>query len=378
MNTYDNDNLFEFFHRSFNASELCTLCFRSPDFYPFYRDWCNRDVTLSVLIRELIDYAIRRNLVKSLLEAAKKQNPRMYEEFQREKSFYNLNTVGEIEKEESQNREDLIHFFKLREGNPTITIFLSRHAVSTQLPTFTAPSGLTNLDPAVDRLFEYEKGESENYHVTYNASMRKKFAVVSAIEMLESNYLKSMLEKSWLREQIPADELLKRQILFNDIKVTLSVCPEPNAYKQLLGDGTAIFIGGPRANLGAYYFLYGYGSKAGIVRPSRILKDVVTCIDKPQRSVACDSKHNLAIIQRHTVLDNEKTIFYLAGTGTNGTAAAIAYLRQNWLKLLDRKNENFAIVLEVPGGEEREEDFIRYSSEYWSDEKWKEVELICD
>ena len=377
MNLYDNDNIFDFLFSGFSREELLTLCFRN--FFPFYRD-LSSDITKSKLVRDLIDYAIRQELIKPLLDAASKLNPNRYREYQENKPLFDFDYAEKLAAEERKTIKNLKKFFNLSPDNSTISIYLSRHAASTRMPVFTNSSGAFHPDPAIRAILKHQELEdSQSQQEPFNSPQyfADEFAVVSAIEVLEAQYLKEELEKSRLHKLIPKQDLREKLLRTDPIKVNISVCPEPNAYEEMLDNGTAIFVGGPRANLGTYYYLYGYGNKAGLLRPGRLSKNVVECINF-QNKIDCDAKHNLGIIQRHRLDDTGRTVIYLAGTGANGTAAAIACLRQSWLKLLDEYEGNFALIIKVPGGKVRQEDFKEYNPEYWNAGNWEEVEIRCD
>ncbi len=112
----------------------------------------------------------------------------------------------------------------------------------------------------------------------------------------------------------------------------VGVCPEPSQYLKLLSEnGTVVFVGGPRANFGAFYYLY--GEKVGEMRPLLWPKNCIKTIREPEKEFTCDDSHNLFLVQKHRVHDR-KTIFYLAGTGVHGTVCAVAYLRKHWMTLL--------------------------------------------
>jgi hypothetical protein len=373
MNLYDNENIFDFLFSGFSKEELLTLCFRNPSFYQFYREWSSVVIEKSALIRELIDYAIRQELIKDLLDEASKLNPNRYREYLKNKRLFDSEQVEKLAVDERKIMNNLRKFFNLNPGDSAISIYLSRHTASTRMPMFPSTSDGFYPDPAIRAILEHQKTENSQ-NPQYSAD---EFAVVSAIESLETQYLKEELEKSRLHKLIPEYDLREKLLRTDPIKVNISVCPEPNAYEEMLGNGTSIFVGGPRANLGTYYYLYGYGGKAGIMRPGRSEKNIVECINL-QDKIDCDAEYNLGIIQRHRLDDTGKTIVYLAGTGANGTAAAIAYLRQSWLKLLDKYEGNFALTIKVPGGKVRQEDFKGYGPEYWNAGNWEEVDLRCD
>jgi hypothetical protein len=369
---YDKDNIFDFLYSGFSDEELRNLCFRTRGFEHFYHE-LSSDLKKSPLVRELVDYAIRQELIKPLLDAASKLNPNRYQTYQKDKPFFDSEQAKIFAAEERKTINNLRMFFNLNPGDSTISIYLSRHVASSKMPMFTRTSDSFHPDPAIRAIFEHqetEKSQSQQYSAD-------EFAVVSAIEVLEAQYLKEELVKSRLHKLIPEYERREKLLRTDPIKVNISVCPEPSKYEEMLREGTTILVGGPRANLGTYYYLYGYGGKAGIMRPGRLEKNIVECINF-QDKIDCDAEHNLGIIQRHRLDDTGKTIVYLAGTGANGTAAAIAYLRQSWLKLLDKYEGNFALTIKVPGGKVRQEDFKGYGPEYWNAGNWEEVDLRWD
>ncbi len=276
----------------------------------------------------------------------------------------------EIIERENLIRETLIKFFDLDKSNPTLKIYLSRHSAKTDLPRINIPQSDRVSNPILERIYQLQKDEDPNKRIEAD-----EFAVVSAIEMIEALRLKDEIERNNYFD-LPlkyAKNLIK-------IKVSLEVCPKPDNYKQILINGTSIFIGGPRANLGTYYYLY--GEKAGIARPRRLEKEAIEDVNNPNNQrKATDDTRNLAIIQKHRI-NKGKTIFYLAGTGVSGTAAAVAYLRMRWINLFFEIStaDKFVKILDVARREtkEKEEDIASYISKDWTPDKWKEVNPLWE
>ena len=381
---YNLNNIFNLLHYGFDMEELMDFCFLSMDFRPVYDQWANTRVSKKKFIRELISFAERQGKLKILLALAREENPNKYLEY---RPYFNLKEARGIAIDEFRIQDNIRSFFNLPEQNPEITIYLSRHSAAAQLPRINDYSPQNpEKSEILGNIRRYQLSKVEKSYSEEQQIHRDAFAAVSAAEILAAVRLKDELEKSRLRDLFPEDVMEELQELVRGevspirfINVSLAVCPMPDDYDSLLTNGTSIFVGGPRANLGTYLYLYGYGRKAGIVRPRRIPKNVVECISDPASFHECDENHNLAIIQKHHIVDSGKTVFYLAGTGVNGTSAAVAYLRQSWLELLDKyKDEDFFRIIKVPGGKVRQEIFVGLGPEYGSDQKWEELEFMCE
>ncbi len=337
MNIYNIGNIYKLLTLGFSVADLDVIYFDIPDFQEFQTG----EKRLNGLSQEIIKYAERRVLMEELLEWAKSKNPKRYE---RHKPY-------KVPEEAERTARNLKRFFHLDKHNLEITIYLSRHsAAAAELVLFTNVYGSdANKAQILKKIQDYQEHEEQSPIISPN-----EFAVVSAMEMLEALHLKNEIENA------------------SAVEVKLKVCPEPKFYEEFLNKGTTIFVGGPRANLGAYYYLYGYESEAGVVRPKREPKNIIECINNPELLLDCNENHNLAIIQKHKIIDGDKTIFFLAGTGVSGTSAAVAYIRQKWLDLLDAHGEdNFFRIIEVSGGKMRQDDLTSY------DLKWIEKEPPC-
>lgn len=245
-------------------------------------------------------------------------------------------------------RAKLINFFNLEKRNPSIKVFISRHTTKTQIPKIQEHgSDDINLPSEVRKLLILQEGESNEQTETYPIS--KPFSAVSAVEMIEFFRIKASFERPLILDWLPRE--LKEALSFNHsavtgVKVNLEVCPGEDEYQKLLQAGTLIFIGGSRSNLGTYYYLY--GKEAGKARPRRLdkEKEVIELI-RDSGTYAGDETHNLAIIQRFNDPNQQRNIFYLAGTGVQGTASAVAYLRLNWEELYSTySTRDFCIILE--------------------------------
>lgn len=386
---YNTENIRKLLKSGFTYEELHNnLCFDKTEFRSVLGQIpCL--ASINDIVQAILEHAERWNLMRDLLEWAEKKNPVQYKEC----GPYYSEEAKEKAKMGRQEIEDRKKFFKIDESNPKITIYLSRHLAITQLPTINISLDEAN-SPMLKAIYNYQEFERQSFK---NQPPPDKFAAVSAVEMLETLYLKDEIEKSYLRAWYPEDiqkELLKTSI----IEVDIRICPEPGEYGKILDEGTVIFIGGPRANLGTYLYLY--GAEAGKLRPTRLpkdiyregtqgersnwpTKDIIESINSPKTWLTCDEGCNLAIVQKYTIdkngntIDKDgKTIFYLAGTGANGTAAAVAYLRRHWRDLYeneDYRDKDFCVVINVTGRAGRETDLIGYGPDSWTDKEWARV-----
>lgn len=254
MNFYNFANIRQLLTTGFNREELNTLCF---DFFDL-RDFAKNNESLTskkFFVMELINYSERRGIVNTLLQAAKKENESMYNRY---RPYYNLPLAPEIAAEERRVLDNLNRFYNLDATNKTITLYTSRHSAATQLPTINNFSfSHSDYRLPLNTIHDYQQSERQHLEQTTFISEQEyhdPFSVASAIEILEALYLKDEIEKSRLRDLYPEDiveELLNTDV----INVSLSVCPEPHRYEEILNKGTTIFIGGPRANLGTFYYL---------------------------------------------------------------------------------------------------------------------------
>lgn len=273
-------------------------------------------------------------------------------------------------------RSRLIDFFKLSPQRPVITLYLSRHQSTANLPTI--DSSLFDSESPIDALerIKAQQIKEKNQKLPQNKKTLsiQDFTTVSAEEMIEALRLKDELQKSIFFDWLPSkmrEELSSSQAGREAIQVNIKVCPEPSDFHTLGSDQnneTMVFIGGPRANLGTYYYLY--GEKAGRVRPGRLKKNSVEYIDSRTKPITCPGDRNLGVIQRSS--HGARTIVYLAGTGVNGTVCAVAYLRKNWHKLHQKhRQRDFSVVIECFG---RKKDISDYISQE-DNQSWVLAEL---
>lgn len=291
-------------------------------------------------------------LIKDLLKWARKKNPARYHLHQP----YDLTQIKEILESACLTRESLGEFFNLKGDKREITIYLSRHFAEASLPTL----------------------ERETIPDDESKQSKDAFDVVSAVEMLETVWLKGEIERPihWLPDEMQEE--------LNEVKITvnLEICPEKDDIDKISDKGTVIFIGGPRANLGTVYYLF--EKEAGLVRPTRWRRDIDEGRQKTKEAIECISGSkkyyfrypkenlNLGIIQRYK--SGDQTVVYLTGTGVSGTGAAVAYLRKKWVDLL-KEEEKFYKVIEVP--RRKAKDLTSYGPDYWTN-KWTEVPFFCD
>lgn len=269
----------------------------------------------------------------------------------------------------TRRRSKLAAFFNLDPDYPHITVFVSRHSTLTKIPTIP-------LDESADKSTEIARlkaiQDQESALEDKETDIAKEFTAVSAIEMIEFFRLKEDIERPMILDRLPREvkeNLYNYRFAVTGIEVIFEVCPEPTAYHKLLRPGTLIFIGGPRANLGAYYYLY--GQQTGQVRSRRKTKEkeIVEYIANSSTIYKGSPERNLSIIQRFEDKAAGRTLIFLSGTGIHGTAAAVAYLRRHWNKLHKQyKKENFSIILECE--RRKHDDLTHYVSKEWTDNDW--------
>ncbi|MCA9873157.1 MAG: hypothetical protein KC441_05865 [Anaerolineales bacterium] len=379
---YDYGKIRALLKEHFYADELLILCFDSLVFRDIYVDL--HGMNQRNMVQEILDFAKRQGYTNKLLEEIKRLRPGPYSD----KEPYFTKQVKKLAKDERRRKKRLRRFLDLDADNPIVTIYLSRHKTAIDLP-WIPPSFVYDTDHSTTFEALYHQQALELSEPPRKDSPHK-FAVVSAVEMLEARYLKEELERSPLHD-LNSDYIKEKFPDSKPITVRLDICPELKDYRKLLTAGTTIFIGGPRANFGTYLYQYGYGSKAARARLGRLDKNVVECVTQPKKKLECTDAYNLAIVQKHRIIAEDKTIFYLAGSGANGTSAAIAYFRKTWPKLVDDFSGNFTVILKVPARSEGQEDFTDYGPEIWhadndghnSDSEtgpntWTEISFLCD
>ncbi len=267
-------------------------------------------------------------------------------------------------------RAKLRSFLNLTEESSFVTVFISRHTAIAQPPIIELDKAKPS-SPYVDRLVRLQQIESQS-EVTSNTPKAKEFTAVSAIEMIEFLRLKESFERPLIFDWLPRE--VKEALSFNraaitGVQVKLEVCPEPNDYHTFPQAGTLIFIGGPRANLGTYYFLF--GQQAGEARPRRMMeeKEIIEITADQSIHSKADKGKNLALIQRYKDKESKRVVIYLAGTGVQGTAMAVVYLRRNWATLHAKYgNHDFCIILECD--KRKNEDLNFYLNSDWNDDHW--------
>jgi hypothetical protein len=257
----------------------------------------------------------------------------------------------------------LATFFNLGDKNPTITLYLSRHQSIAKIPTLDLPDNITDANIVLAKLREVQVKENQESLEESMLDIRN-FTVVSAVEMIEALRLKENIEELAFFDWFP--RIIQETFHFTKkTNVSLQVCPNTDDYQKIISDGTLIFIGGPRANLGTYYYMY--GEEVGKVRMGRLdsMKNTIEIVGDHKIPIECSHDRNLAIVQRST--KGDRTIIYLSGTGINGTATAIVYLRKNWSRLQEYYNDrDFCIIIECI--RRRDDDIGMYTLKEWNDE----------
>lgn len=242
-------------------------------------------------------------------------------------------------------RSKIYRFFKI-ETSKALTIFVSRHEVSTQVVSFKSDSQ-NNATEKPEKTYRQSNS-------THRVESPAQVITASPIEIfvagrLKREILRPLIAPNWLpldiRESVDRIQDMK-------IDVNLKICPNRKIDYERLVSGTYIFIGSARANHGSLYFLY--EKNAAIIRFRYEEDDYdgkpgeIEFIGHPERNIKYEDgrKRNVAIVQRYTT-DDHKTIFYLAGNTAVGTALAVQYLQEHW-KELDKKygDQNFEVVLE--------------------------------
>lgn len=350
----------------FSIGELRMLAF---DKFTSIRASLPRDSKIEMAI-ELVEYANAQSEMDVLLEWAQDNNDYAYDS---NGPYYEGQFTDEDLISYEYKRLRQIRFFNLDEKNPEINILISRHSITAEPPTIPITKDDLAEQPDLQKIVDYQQVEREALNMKPPPEDASAFATVSAMELIESLRLIEKIDKQNLTAWFSGE--LQEKLSANRIEVKLGICPQVERYKELLQlKGTYIFIGGPRANIGTYCYLY-KGQAAGALRPKMNPRGVVEFIDSPGKGYSCEPDRNLGIVQKHTDSNNKRTVLYLAGTGVYGTVAAIAYLRLHWSELLDRyQTYDFYKVLDVPRRDAENEDLAAYQSRIWSSKDWIELE----
>lgn len=359
-NKYINQNLLDLFTKGFSFEELKVFCFTGGDQFEEFLNQQKPNISFITFIIELLEFARRRDSMEVLLNWAQQENPVKYDLHQP----YSWDQPQEdVAQSYRLTRDRIIEHFMLKEDSPEIAIYISRHSTTTSLPTIsTLPDDISD-NPALKRITDFQIMEAEQKLASQQFDLRA-FAVVSAIELIEASRLIAEIDRSNLLDWFSKDF---QESLPERINIKLDICPEQDVYKGFLEKGTVIFIGGPRANLGTFYYLF--GEELGEMRPKRSPAHIVESIKNPAIQIESPSDRNLGIIQRYGIKGGQKAIFYLAGTGINGTAAAVAYTRLHWLDLHEEfGDDNYCRVIEVD--RRKTEDIPGYISKDWTDNDW--------
>lgn len=353
MKDYAYDKLWELLEWGFTIEELKDFCFVTRSFKSFR----HREIPNESFKRELLLYAEQKLLIDDLLNWAKQTSPKRYDLHQKY-----IIEVPEEEVAESYRltRARSLRFFRLEDDHPEITIYISKHSKVARLPYISVSDDDAAVSPALRRIKEFQVAENSAGEQQMDL---QEFTTVSAIELIEASRLVREIDQSNL---LSLFSVKQQRLLPSNIRAKLDVCPDEGVHKLHEENRTTVFIGGPRANLGTYYYLF--GEQAGQMRLQRNAC-IVEGIFDPDNRITCGLSKNLGIVQRHHMQGNGRTIIYLAGTGVNGTAAAVAYMRLHWIDLLEEFADNdFCRVIEV---ERRTKDDIpEYISREWTDDKW--------
>ena len=364
--TYNFGNIRRLLIKGFSDEELRAFCVVEPNFRKV-NSQLNNSTGKDVIVRLLLEHAQREMLMEELLTWAEELNPAQYGRHRP----YSSEELGTKERyaQEHEERKKLRNFFIPENKNSNLTIYLSRHSTPALFPVINISESKASRNPVLKKIREYQQSEETERCAQSQQNSHDGFAVVSAIEMTETIRLKNIIERPNSLDWFSRD--MNKQLSKLSIKVDLEVCPEPDEYEILRKQkGTIIFIGGPRANLGSYYYLY--GEEAGEIRPKRFPKNFVEFIHDARVPFECDPKEcNLGVIQKYH--NGNKTIIYLAGTGINGTAAAVAYVRihlsdDEFCKAFIEKDE-FSRVIEVD--KRKGEDLRKYLLNDWTDDDWR-------
>lgn len=354
----------------FRHDTLVDFIFFEPKFRAVY-DQIADETGKAKLVRLLLEYAEDQMLINELLDWARKENPARYDAHQ---PYDWTESEDVVANSEFATRKRLLKFLNLEVNSPKeITIYLSRHSARIQLPEITTVGAISE-EPVLEKLSElYKREVAEQPPEDIQLIRRPPLTMVSPIEMVEAIRLIKVIDRSNLLDWF--SRVTQKKLKESRIKVNLDECPRPDEYEKMLKKGTLIFIGGSRANLGTHYYLDGI--EAGEVRPGRLEKhrnqvEFVKSMGGKKKGFRCLPKENLGIIQRHKTT-TDQLIIYLAGTGLNGTAAAVAYMRQKWLDLR-KAPDNFSKVIKVPARNWRDEDLSAYISKDWTDHDWIELD----
>jgi len=246
-------------------------------------------------------------------------------------------------------RPRLRKLFKLKSNDEGVKVYISRHVYSSRPPEFDFHSlnsrgNLSRSQLKIKTVQEIEHERRERGDDTYNS---RPLAMVSGIETIEYlRFHELVTYKAWFNKM--PDEFLTWLFRFapslKPIQIQFDACPDNLETLSSFSSGTYIFIGGPRANHGTFYFWY--GEELCKVRLGRLdnEKNIAYALDDSGRSWTVSANQNLGIVQR--VSSGDRTIIYLAGSGVDGTAAAVEFFMMNWKDMQKKsKEQDFVYIV---------------------------------
>lgn len=226
-------------------------------------------------------------------------------------------------------RAALFRFFGINPLNPSIIAYLTTVVVQ--------PGGAKRVDGDISQIWEGP---------AISANSLRDILTVPGIFISSTDKLPAFIRKL----------LSTRHLSFEPITVDFRTSP---SQASEIASGPILCLTGPGYNLATKYYLETGSSYIEFTRDHQFLikrggltgKSITPSGGKVPTG---DGKlerfaHDLALVSRLTDGENRRKVAIAAGTGSNGTRAAIEYLANHW-QVLDKeyKNDDFAVILECP------------------------------
>jgi hypothetical protein len=227
-------------------------------------------------------------------------------------------------------RAALFRFFGLDPINPSITAYLTTIIVQ--------PSGAKRPDGRLSQIWEGPAISANSLH---------KISSVPAI--FHSTFTDNL--PTFVRRLLST-----KNLSFDPVKIDFQ--PSPMSVSEI-APGPLFCLTGPGYNIATKYYLETGASYVEFlpdhqfrVKRGRLTDKIISPSDC--KVIAGDGTverfaHDLGLVSRLTDYENDRKVVIAAGTGSNGTRAAIEYVTNHWQKLDKQfQDTDFAIILECP------------------------------
>lgn len=183
---------------------------------------------------------------------------------------------------------------------------------------------------------------------------------VVADEFLELDTLKKLFKPPALFNLIPPallKVLNKCNMSFTRIQAVTRPCP---LEAQEIEGSALILVGGPEFNSGTRFYL-GRGDTYLRFLPKKAGVEISGGRGAGQKIYPQGEGMNTAIVMKKRYPDERRTVFFLAGSGANGTRAAMRYIAENWEKLYKQyKDGDFGICIQCESRRQNPQGYLSW------------------